>query len=72
MQTVGASLSNGVIPSGNAIDLVTVGNKKVEVTICDVANICVFVAANDMGISGTETADQINRDLPLIARCKEL
>ncbi|KFZ25133.1 hypothetical protein V502_00388 [Pseudogymnoascus sp. VKM F-4520 (FW-2644)] len=70
--TIGAALSNGVIPSGNAIDLVTIGDKKVEITVCDVANICVFVAAKDMGISGTETADQINLDLPLIARCKEL
>jgi 2-methylaconitate cis-trans-isomerase PrpF len=51
---------------------VTVGDKTIEITICDVANICVFVAAKDMGISGTETADQINSDPPLIARCKEL
>lgn len=72
MQTIGASLSNGVIPSGNAIDLVSVGHKKVEVTVCDVANVCVFVAARDMGLSGTESADQINSDLQLIARCKEL
>jgi 2-methylaconitate cis-trans-isomerase PrpF len=72
IQTIGAFLSNGVIPFRNAIDMVTVGDKKVEVTVCDVANICVFVAAKDMGISGTETADQINSDLPLIARCKEL
>ena len=61
-----------MIPSGNVVDIVNIGDKQVEVTICDVANICVFVAAKDMGISGTETAEQISSDLPLIARCKEL
>ena len=50
----------------------TVAGKKVEITICDVANICVFVAAKDMGIVGNETADRISSDAALIARCKEL
>ncbi|KIM92809.1 hypothetical protein OIDMADRAFT_138984, partial [Oidiodendron maius Zn] len=70
--TIGASLSRGVIPSGNAINVVSVGNKDIDITICDVANICVFVAAKDMGISGDETAEQINSDSALISRCKEL
>ena len=43
-----------------------------EITICDVANVCVFVAAKDLGIVGNETADQIISDAALIARCKEL
>ena len=49
-----------------------VAGKTVEITLCDVANICVFVAAKDMGIVGNETADQISSDAALIARCKEL
>ena len=50
----------------------TVGRKTVEITICDVANIIVFVRAADMGISGSETAKNISADKTLIARCKEL
>lgn len=52
--------------------MVAIGETQVEITVCDVANICIFVAAKDMGISGTESAKQINSDLSLIARCKEL
>ena len=52
--------------------MVRVGSKDIDITICDVANICVFVAAKDMGISGDETAEQINSDSALISRCKEL
>ena len=72
LQTIGASLSNGVIPSGSPIDKITVGHKEIEITVCDVANICIFVAATDIGISGTETADQINSNFSFLARCKEL
>jgi 2-methylcitrate dehydratase PrpD len=52
--------------------VVNIGDKIIDITICDVANICVFVAAKDMGISGDQTADQINSDCALISRCKEL
>jgi 2-methylaconitate cis-trans-isomerase PrpF len=71
-QTVGASRNKGALPTGNAVDTVTVGDKTVEITICDVANIVVFVRASDMGITATESAKAISADSDLIARCKEL
>ena len=70
--TVGASRNQGALPTGHAIDTVTIGPKKVDITVCDVANIIVYVCAEDMGISGYETAKDISRDKGLIARCKEL
>ena len=70
--TVGASRNQGALPTGHAIDTVTIGQKKVDITVCDVANIIVYVCAEDMGISGYETAKDISRDKGLIARCKEL
>jgi 2-methylaconitate cis-trans-isomerase PrpF len=44
----------------------------VQITICDVANICVFAKALDLCISGHESASSINDNTALIARCKEL
>ena len=43
-----------------------------DITICDAANIAIFARADDLGITGLETARQINEDDTLISRCKEL
>ena len=71
-QTVGASRNRGALPTGHTTDTVTIGGQNIEITICDVANIILFVRAGDMGISGSETAETISADKNLIARCKEL
>jgi 2-methylaconitate cis-trans-isomerase PrpF len=55
-KTIGAILSRGIIPSGRPIDMVHVGGKDIEVTICDVANPCVFAHAHDFNITGHESA----------------
>lgn len=60
------------MPTNHAIDKLTVGEKDVEVTVCDLANLCVFVHANDMGITGTESATEISNNTVTIALAKEL
>ena len=46
--------------------------KSVSITICDAANICVFAAAEAVGLNGTEAAQAINENDTVIARAKEL
>lgn len=38
IQTIGAPLGKGAIPTSNAVDTLTFGEKSIEVSICDVAN----------------------------------
>ena len=58
-QTVGASLGGGVLPTGNRIDRVTVeGVGEIECSIVDLANMCVFVRARDLGYAGIELPDR--------------
>ncbi|RDL41559.1 uncharacterized protein BP5553_01538 [Venustampulla echinocandica] len=70
--TVGAAKQSGILPTGHAIDEISLDGKAIQVTICDVGNICVFAAASDVGLTGLETADAINENSAVIARCKEL
>lgn len=69
---MGASHDHGILPTKNAIDIISVSGRNCEVTICDVANICVFVRATDLGISGRETALEIDGNRGFMNKAKEL
>lgn len=62
----------GIVPTGRTIDTLDVQGKKVDCTICDVANISVFVRATDVGLTGSESAKDITTNAEAIALCKEL
>lgn len=70
--TVGGACDKGALPTGHAVDRTTVAGKEIEYTICDVANIVVFVRASDMGIVGNETAAELDKDTGLLSRIREL
>jgi 2-methylaconitate cis-trans-isomerase PrpF/2-methylcitrate dehydratase PrpD len=71
-ETLGASQGKGMLPTGNAFDEIEVGGKRIKITICDVANICIFASAEDFGISGHETAANLTENAQLIAQVAEL
>jgi poly-gamma-glutamate capsule biosynthesis protein CapA/YwtB (metallophosphatase superfamily) len=50
----------------------TVQGKEVTISICDVANISLFLRAEDIGLSGLESAQEISKNLEAIRLCKEL
>lgn len=55
------TLGNGLLPTGNVVDILDVPNfGKVEVSIIDAANPLVFVKAKDLGLSGLELPDELN------------
>ncbi|KAI2837880.1 hypothetical protein CBS147321_2581 [Aspergillus niger] len=70
--TIGAELSRGLLPTGNASDMITVAKKEIEITICDIANLCVFANARDFNITGHETAADLTANLDWLAKTQEL
>ena len=55
------TLGHGLLPTGNAIDVLEVpGWGPVEVSIVDAANPLVFARAKDLGLTGKELPDELN------------
>ena len=71
-ETIGASRDRGLLPSGNAVDEIEVQGGKVRITIGDVANIIVFVKAEDMGVAGDETSENLTENRALLDRVREV
>ena len=71
-QTIGAKTGR-IFPTGQVADLLALEDgRTVTVTICDVANPCVFVRAEDVGLEGSELPDAFAADHALIQRLREV
>jgi 2-methylaconitate isomerase len=69
----GGSKTGRLLPTGNAVDTLDVpGLGHIRVSLIDAANPCVFVAASDVGMIGTEAPTAIERDLTLCGRLEAL
>lgn len=61
------TLGNGLLPTGNAVDILNVPEfGKVEVSIIDAANPLVFVKAKDIGLTGKELPDELNANQKML------
>ena len=70
--TVGAKTGR-VLPTGQVVEMVQLEDgRSVAVTICDVANPCVFIHARDMGLDGSELPEAFASDPALIGRIQEV
>ena len=70
--TVGAKTGR-LLPTGNVVDTVELENgKSVQVSICDAANPCVFIAADALGLSGSELPVAISGNQTLIETIGEI
>ena len=57
------TLGHGLLPTGNAVDVLEVPNYgPVKVSIVDAANPLVFARAKDLGLTGRELPDELNAD----------
>ena len=54
------------LPTGNPVDTITVDCQEYEVSIVDAGNPLVFIAAEDLGLKGTETPDEIDNNNALM------
>jgi 2-methylaconitate cis-trans-isomerase PrpF len=65
--------TGALLPTGNATDILTIPDfGDVEVTLIDTGNAHVFVRAQDLGLTGTETAAEIDQNKPLIALLEKI
>lgn len=70
--TVGAKTGK-LLPTGNVVDTVTLEDgRRIEVSICDTANPCVFIAAVSLGLSGSELPQTIAAATGLIETIGEI
>ena len=70
--TVGAKTGR-LLPTGQAVDTVALEDgRRIEVSVCDVANPCVFIAASSLGLGGSELPDAITADRALVEALGEI
>ena len=63
-EAVGGSTGK-LLPTGNAKDIIEAGGKNYTVSIVDAGNIVIFVRAEEFGLQGTETPNEIDANGPL-------
>jgi len=59
-------MTGKLLPTGNAMDIIEHEGRKFHVSIVDAGTISFFVPAEDMGIKGTETPQQMMADKELV------
>ena len=65
----GGGITGTLLPSGNVRDILAVdGIGEVPASLIDAANAVAFVAAEDVGLTGTESPDEMEADKALMAR----
>lgn len=65
----GGATTGKLLPTGQVRDRIEVpGVGTLDVSMVDAANACVFVRAADIGLSGTELPDELERNTDLMAR----
>ncbi len=64
---------SGLFPTGNPHDLLTIApGDTIEVTLVDAGNPTVFVLAEALGLTATETKEAIDNDAALLARMESI
>jgi 2-methylaconitate isomerase len=65
----GGATTGRLLPTGNALDVLDVpGIGRIEASMVDAANACVFVRARDVGLSGVEMPEALDGDREAMAR----
>ena len=69
----GGAVTGSFLPTGNVIDVIEVdGVGKVDVSIVDAGNPCVFVDATVLGVRGTETPMEIDSMVDVMAKLESI
>ena len=69
----GGATTGRLLPTGKPMDRLDVpGIGPIEVSMIDAANACVFVRARDLGLSGRELPEELERDPALLERLQSI
>ncbi|MEN9499487.1 MAG: hypothetical protein RIS83_1306 [Pseudomonadota bacterium] len=63
----GGGATGRLLPTGNALDTLHHAGRDYAASLIDAANACVFLAAQDLGLTGTESPDAIEADAERMA-----
>lgn len=67
--TPGGATTGKLLPTGHVTDLLELGGSEtIEVSLVDAANACVFARARDLGLTGRELPEELERDGALMER----
>lgn len=69
--TAGA-ITGKLLPTGNAKNVISVDGKDYEVSLVDAGNPLVFIHANSLGMSGTESPNEIEANKDLMATIEKI
>ncbi|QNK39641.1 2-methylaconitate cis-trans isomerase PrpF family protein [Caproicibacter fermentans] len=65
-------VTRNLLPTKNVKDVIEANGKEYTVSVVDVGNVVVFVRADEMGLTGTETPAQIEADPDLMRLIEEI
>jgi len=69
----GGTMQRGILPTGNVVDHFDVpGLPRLEASVIDAANLCVFVRAGDVGLDPLAGVEQLQADAALVARLEAI
>jgi len=69
----GGATTGRLLPSGRALDVLDIpGLGKIEVSMVDAANACAFVAAEALGLKGTEMPDELERNATAMGQLAQI
>lgn len=70
-QAVGGSTGT-LLPTGNARDVLRVGERDYTITVVDAGNIVIFINASELGMTGIESASEIDSNLALMTEIEKI
>lgn len=69
----GGATTGRLLPTGAPQDMLSLPDgTTIAASIVDASNLCVFVRAADLGLSGTELPSQLRERIPLMARMEDI
>ena len=72
VETIGTKTGR-LLPTGHAVDDITLTDgKTIQATLCDAGNPCVWIPAEQVGLTGSELSEEINENQKLIDTARQI